>query len=83
MKKIIYFTAQWCQPCKTFAPTMNEVQASGISVQKVDVDGNLELSRKYGIRSVPTCVFIKNNEIVRTLTGVQPKQTIINTYNSI
>ncbi len=83
MKKIIYFSASWCLPCESFGPVMNEVQASGISVQKVDVDGNLELSRKYGIRSVPTCVFIKNNEIVRTLTGVQPKQTIINTYNSI
>ena len=51
MKKILYFSAAWCGPCKTLGPIMES--ASGqVNYQKVDVDDNPELSTKYGIRNI-------------------------------
>ena len=53
-KKVYYFTAPWCGPCKTFGPIMEE---SGIiQFMKVNIDNDTELAAKYGVRSVPTLI---------------------------
>ena len=79
MKKIIYFSAPWCGPCKQLAPTM---ERSGLPFQKVNVDEDQTLSAKYGIRNVPTLVKVDSsgNEISR-LVGNNPLDKIKNWYN--
>lgn len=81
MKKILYFSAAWCGPCRTLGPIMESV-GSEVNYQKVDVDNNQELSMKYGIRNIPTLVLVDENgtELNRS-TGVLQKQQIIDFYN--
>lgn len=81
MKKILYFTASWCGPCKALAPRMEKL-SNQINYRKIDIDSNQDLSMKYGIRSVPSLVLVDENgtELSR-MVGVQPDETILNFYN--
>jgi thioredoxin 1 len=81
MKKILYFSAAWCGPCKMLGPIMESV-SDQVNYQKIDVDNNQELSIKYGVRNIPTLVLVdgSGNELNRS-TGVMQKQQIIDFYN--
>ena len=80
-KRILYFSAVWCGPCKTLGPIMESV-AGQVNYQKIDVDNNQDLSVKYGIRNIPTLVLVDGDgtELNRS-TGVIQKQQIIDFYN--
>ena len=80
MKKILYFSAAWCGPCKILGPIMESLSGQ-INYEKIDVDNNQELSIKYGVRNIPTLVLVENEEAVRKLTGLQQKDQILNFYN--
>ena len=80
MKKILYFSAAWCGPCKMLGPIMESLSGQ-INYEKIDVDSNQELSIKYGVRNIPTLVLVENEEAVRKLTGLQQKDQILNFYN--
>jgi thioredoxin 1 len=81
MKKILYFSAAWCGPCKMLGPIMDSVSEE-VVWEKINVDNNQELSIKYGVRNIPTLVLIDGdgNELNRS-TGVIQKQQIIDFYN--
>tara|TARA_B100000780_G_scaffold265984_1_gene221866 strand:+ start:92 stop:340 length:249 start_codon:yes stop_codon:yes gene_type:complete len=81
MKTILYFTASWCGPCKALAPRMEKLSGQ-INYRKIDVDGNQDLSMKYGVRNVPSLVLVnENGDELNRLVGVQPDQAILNLYN--
>lgn len=80
MKKILYFSAAWCGPCKMLGPIMESLSGQ-INYEKIDVDNNQDLSIKYGVRNVPTLVLVENEEAVGRLVGVQSKEAILNFYN--
>ena len=80
MKKILYFTASWCAPCKALSPIMDSLQGQ-INFDKIDVDSNTDLSAQYGVRGVPSLVLVENGKEVSRLTGVQSKEQILNFYN--
>lgn len=81
MKKLIYFSAPWCGPCKQLGPIMEEV-AQQATVQKVNVDTSPELASYYGVRSIPTVVLVDGmgNEVLRKV-GFNPKQVYLDMYN--
>jgi len=82
MKKILYFTASWCAPCKQLSPTMSGLISKGMNVQKIDVDNDTQFSAKYGIRSVPTLLLVdENGNASGRLTGNRSEQEILNLYN--
>lgn len=61
---IIDFHATWCGPCKQLAPTLKALAAEygdEIYIYKVDVDKEPDIARAYGIRSVPSLLFIPND----------------------
>lgn len=64
MKKILYFTAEWCGPCKMIKPKMQQL-AQTLPMQFIDVDTNKSTCEQYAVRNVP-CVVITNNG---TVTG--------------
>ena|SRR3972149_7264079 len=73
---IIKFGADWCSPCRMIDPTLNELHTEygdEIIIGKLNVDENPETSAKYGIRSIPTILFIKNGVIVDKMVGAAPK----------
>ena len=80
MRKILYFTAAWCAPCKALSPIMDSLQGQ-INFDKIDVDTNTDLSTQYGVRGVPSLVLVENGNEVGRLVGAQTKETILNFYN--
>lgn len=77
MKKIIYFTAGWCGPCRMFGPIIDELKGEGLNIEKVDVDSRPDLAGRYNVRTIPTLVLVNENgnEVIRK-TGVQSKQSV-------
>jgi len=82
MKKFLYFTADWCGPCRMLSPVMDEVAQEGIIVQKVNVDNSPEMSQHYGVRNVPTVILLNEiGEEQGRKVGANPKLTYLNMYN--
>ena len=82
MKKILYFSATWCGPCKQLAPTINNLVAEGFPITKIDVDSNPDLSAQYSIRSIPTMVVLDENGIeVNKVSGARSSDEIKNLLN--
>jgi len=76
---LVDFWAEWCQPCKMLAPTIDEIAddfAGQAKVGKVDVDNNRAVSAKYGIRSIPTVLIFKNGEPVKQFVGLTKKDEL-------
>jgi thioredoxin 1 len=69
MKKILYFSAAWCGPCKNFKPIMEQVSRE-IPVEFIDVDANPQLVAEYGVRNIPTLVVVNNGQAVGKQAGV-------------
>ncbi|MDX1940721.1 MAG: thioredoxin [Saprospiraceae bacterium] len=78
---VIDFWAEWCGPCRMVSPIVEELSKEydgKVLVGKVDVDTNPEVSMKYGIRSIPTILFLKNGEVVDKHVGATSKQVLAN-----
>ncbi|MFA8343596.1 MAG: thioredoxin, partial [Rhodothermaceae bacterium] len=63
---VVDFWATWCGPCKMVAPIMDELATEfdgKAKVGKLDVDANQETAIKYGVRSIPTVLIIKDGEV--------------------
>ena len=76
MKKILYFSAPWCGPCKQFGPVMDRISQTGILVEKVNIDNVPALAAAYNVRSVPTVVVVdrSGNEINRSVGMLSESQ---------
>lgn len=76
MKKILYFSAPWCGPCKQFGPIMDRISQTGILVEKVNVDNAPAVAAAYNVRSVPTVVVVNSsgNEIGRSVGMISENQ---------
>lgn len=81
MKKILYFSAPWCGPCKQFGPIMEQIGQS-VPVQKINVDDQPDIATSYSVRNVPTVIIVKDGEIVNRMVGVQTQTTVMNAYNN-
>ena len=79
-KEILYFSGQWCQPCKVLSPRMERL-SNQINYKKIDVDLDKELSSEFGIRNIPTLILIQDGEAINRLVGLQSEESILNFYN--
>lgn len=76
---LVDFWAEWCGPCRMVGPVVEELANDydgKAVVGKVNVDQNPEVAAKYGIRSIPTILFIKNGEVVDKSVGAVPKTAL-------
>jgi thioredoxin-like negative regulator of GroEL len=80
MKQIIYFYGTFCNPCKSFSPTMISISRE-IPVRFVDVDTEPQLVAEYGIRNVPTIVIVQNGQAINKASGVLTESQIRNLFN--
>lgn len=75
---LLFFSASWCGPCKSMTPIVENVSnatSDRLNIIKVDVDVSQNDAIDYGIRSVPTLLLVKNNEIIaQQVGGIPPVQ---------
>ena len=78
MKHILYFTADWCNPCKKTRPIVEELNREQIMAKFfiIDVDIELEMAQDFEVRSIPTFVLIKNNKEIHRVTGAKTRQQL-------
>ena len=76
---LLDFWAPWCAPCRMVAPTVEEIASERVDIKvgKINVDEQPELANKFGIMSIPTLEVMKNGKIVQRVSGVRPKNTIL------
>ncbi len=74
---MVDFWAEWCGPCRALAPILEELASEGrVTLMKVNVDENPELATRYGIRSIPTVLFLKEGTVVDRVVGAVPKAVL-------
>jgi thioredoxin 1 len=78
MKMILYFTADWCNPCKKTKPIVEELNREQIMAKFfiIDVDSDIEMTKDFEIKSVPTFVVMKDNTEIYRVTGAQTRQQL-------
>lgn len=82
---MVDFWAEWCGPCRMVGPIVEEVAndyADRAVVGKLNVDNNPNVAMKYGVRSIPTILFIKNGEVVDRQVGAVPKSVLVQKLES-
>ena len=83
---IVDFWATWCAPCRMIAPIIEDLATTyegKAKVGKLDVDWNQETAIKYGVRSIPTVLIIKNGKVVDTIIGAVQKNAFIEKLEAV
>ncbi|PYM04762.1 MAG: thioredoxin [Candidatus Rokuibacteriota bacterium] len=76
---MVDFWAEWCAPCRAIAPMLDELareSGGGVGLAKVNVDESPDLAARYGIRSIPTILFVKDGKVVDLVIGAVPKSQL-------
>lgn len=75
---LIDFWADWCQPCKLIAPTLEEIsrEMPYVTIAKLNVDENRSIAAQYRIKNIPTLYILVDGSIYDGIVGVQPKSVI-------
>lgn len=83
---VLDFWAEWCGPCRMIGPLIeemsNEYKEKAV-IGKVNVDDNPEITAKFGIRNIPTVLFIKNGEVVDKVVGSTSKNVLTDKLESL
>ena len=77
---VVDFWAAWCGPCRMIAPIIEELAnefEGKVKVGKLDVDDNQGVAIKYGVRSIPTVLFLKGGQVADSVIGAVPKSMFV------
>jgi len=77
---LVDFWAEWCGPCKVIAPVLEEIstdQGDKIEIAKLNIDENLDVTRRYDVMSIPTLILFKDGEPVVRVVGARGKAQLL------
>lgn len=80
MLKLLDFWAEWCGPCKFMEPLVDELEkelAGKVTIEKINVDDNLDTSNKFQVMSIPTYVVMKDDKEVERIIGATSKENLL------
>ena len=83
---VVDFWATWCGPCRMVGPVISELAQEydgRIVVGKCDVEENEDLAMEFGIRNIPTILFIKGGQVVDKMVGAQAKARIQEKFDAL
>lgn len=83
---VIDFWAEWCGPCRMVGPIIDELAAEfegKVTIGKLDVDNNDDVVSKFGIRNIPTILFLKDGEVVDKQVGATNKSALTDKINAL
>ncbi len=82
MSHVLYFTAEWCNPCQRTRPIAEELRRDGlIDFLFVDADTELELLEKFGVKSVPTYILLTDGKEVKRMNGAKTRDEFLEFIN--
>ena len=82
---LVDFWAEWCGPCKSLAPKLEEIageMGTKVKIVKLDIDSNREITEKFGVRGIPTLILFKGGQQVNHMVGNRSKEEIVNFISS-
>ena len=77
---LVDFWAEWCGPCKMIAPVLEEIateQEGKLLVGKLNIDDNLDVTRRFDVMSIPTLILFKDGEAKARFVGAKPKGQLL------
>ena len=77
---LVDFWAEWCGPCKMIHPVLEEIaeeQAGKLEIVQLNIDDNLDVTRRYDVMSIPTLILFKDGEPMARLVGAKPKGALL------
>ncbi len=83
---LVDFWAEWCAPCRIVSPIIEELAneyGGKLKVGKLDVDSNSQAAQDYGVMSIPSIIFFKNGNPIKTMIGAQSKDNYKREIDSI
>lgn len=77
---LVDFWAEWCVPCHMVSPVVEEIgneKGDGLKVVKLNIDENPQVTRTYGVMSIPSLLLFKGGQEVARVVGARPKEAIL------
>ncbi|HZU78460.1 MAG TPA: thioredoxin [Acidimicrobiales bacterium] len=77
---LVDFWAEWCGPCKQISPILEEIsqeQAGKVQVAKLNIDENLDVTRRFEVMSIPTLILFKDGEPQTRIVGARGKAQLL------
>ena len=83
---LVDFWAEWCGPCKSIAPALEDLAAdreTALTVAKINIDDNPGTPMKYGVRGIPTLMLFKDGQVAATKIGALQKSALYQWVDSV
>jgi thioredoxin 1 len=77
---LVDFWAEWCGPCKLISPVLEEIaeeQSGKVQIAKLNIDENLDVTRRYEVMSIPTLILFKDGELKARIVGARGKAQLV------